>query len=306
MSGLSWIPGIIYGRIKRIPVGLNVDDLTLEDLHGLKMLREKSLTSRIAELIYRVFYRMGDVVTPISQGYVDTIHEKYGVEKKRIWVVPGGVDIKIFKPRKSGSPNGQFKAIYSGSFSVAYDFEQILRAAKVLESKRCPVEFMIQGKGELSAQIGSEIERLKLSNVKLVNVLLSRDEVAEFLSQADVLTLPLANFGKPYRGMSSKLYEYQAVGKPIICCANGSPADYVRGTCSGLVVHPGDWRSLADAIVYLRENPEKAEEMGRRGRDFVETHLSIEAVGLQFKNILEECGHSSSLKAPALLRMITI
>jgi len=67
---------------------------------------------------------------------------------------------------------------------------------------------------------------------------LSRDEVAELLTQADVLLLPLRDFGRPYLGISSKLYEYQAVGKPIICCAEGEPTRYVKEIISGIVVKP--------------------------------------------------------------------
>ena len=74
----------------------------------------------------------------------------------------------------------------------------------------------------------SRVAELKLQNVQIIDKLLSREAVGEFLSHADALILPLVNFKTPYRGMSSKLYEYQAVGKPIICCSKGIPEVYVR------------------------------------------------------------------------------
>jgi glycosyltransferase involved in cell wall biosynthesis len=80
-------------------------------------------------------------------------------------------------------------------------------------------------------------------------------------------------------GISSKLYEYQAVGKPIICCAEGQPAEYVKETESGVVVKPGDYRALANTIIYLKENPEVAERLGISGRKYVERNLSIERIG---------------------------
>ena len=45
---------------------------------------------------------------------------------------------------------------------------------------------------------------------------LSREATDEFLSQTDLLNLFLADFKTFYRGLSSKLYEYQTVGKLII------------------------------------------------------------------------------------------
>ncbi|MCW3985542.1 MAG: glycosyltransferase [Candidatus Bathyarchaeota archaeon] len=148
-------------------------------------------------------------------------------------------------------------------------------------------KFMLQGKGELASYIESAIMELSLKNVRLMKKTLSRSEVAELLSKADTLILPLRDLGKPYLGISSKLYEYQAVGKPIICCAEGQPTEYVKETNSGIVVKPGNYKKLAEAIFLLKENHEKAREMGRKGRKNVERYVTINVIGLELKSILE-------------------
>jgi len=284
----SWIPGLVYGRVKRRPVALNEDDLTLEDLVDLKLIKEDSIVLRIAEWVYRLFLVKADVVTPISLGYVETLSKKYCVKESRIRVIRGGVDLSVFKPDFAKQKYGKkFVVLYSGTFSVAYDFEQMLRAAKVLEEVDDDVEFVLQGKGELLDCICSKVDELNVKNVRIVDKLLSREEVAELLNQADVLVLPLVEYGKPYRGMSSKLYEYQGVGKPIICCSRGLPKDYVRETNSGLVVEPGDYEALAKAVIDLKENPKLARMMGENGKKCVETEASMEAVGLRMKEVLE-------------------
>ena len=107
------------------------------------------------------------------------------------------------------------------------------------------------------------------------------------LSGADALILPLADFGRPYLGISSKLYEYQAVGKPIICCGEGEPANYVRETKSGVVVVPGDYGSLARAVLHLRDDPDLARSLGESGRKYVEGHVSVEQVGLRMRRLFE-------------------
>ncbi len=283
----SWVSGIVYGRVKRRSVALNEDDLTLEDLVDLRLISEDSLILRIAERVYRVFLVKADAVTPISPGYVETLSKKYCVEKSRIHVVRGGVDLSVFKPSAYRRESGKFVVLYSGAFSVAYDFEQIFRAAKIVEEVDGDVEFVVQGKGELLGSMLSKVAELNVKSVKIVDRLLSREAVAELLGQADVLVLPLVEYEKPYRGMSSKLYEYQAVGKPIICCSRGLPSVYVKETNSGLAVYPGDDEALAKAVISLKENSELARMMGENGRKYVETEASIEAVGLRVKEIFE-------------------
>jgi glycosyltransferase involved in cell wall biosynthesis len=284
----SWVPGLVYGKVKQKPVALNVDDLTLEDLVDLGLVKEDSLVVKVAEWVYRLLFVNGDVITPISPAYNEIITKKYCVKPKRVHLVRGGVDLSVFKPGVSKSKAGQkFTVLYSGAFSVAYDFEQIFKAAKIVEDLDGDVEFVVQGKGELLDSMLSKVKELNVKNVRIVDKLLSREDVSELLGQADVLILPLAEFKKPYRGMSSKLYEYQAVGKPIICCSRGLPRDYVEETQSGLVVYPGDYRALAQSVLELKRNPQLARVMGENGRTYVKSEASIDAVGMQMEDIFE-------------------
>jgi glycosyltransferase involved in cell wall biosynthesis len=285
------VPAVAYGGIKRKPVVSNVDDLIIEDLYDLNLVQRGSAVSRLAEFFARVLFAKVKAATPLSPGYIATI-ARYGVDKRRIQVVKGGVDLDVFKPQSKRKVGEKFVVLYSGGFSIAYDFEQIFKAAKIIEELDANVEFVIQGKGELLGSMRSRFGELNVKNVRIVDKLLSREAVGEFLNQADVLILPLANFKTPYRGMSSKLYEYQAVGKPIISCSRGLPSVYVKETNSGLIVCPGDSEALAKAVIELKENPSLARTMGENGRKYVETEASIEAIGLSMKGILQQVSRS--------------
>jgi len=280
------VPAIAYGGMKRKPIVSNVDDLIIEDLYDLNLVKRGSYVSKLAEFFARVLFAKVKAATPISPGYIAPI-ARYGVDKRKIQVVRGGVDLDIFKPRPTRKGSDKFVVLYSGGFSIAYDFEQIFQAAKIIQELYANVEFVIQGKGELLGSMRSRVDELKLKNVRIIDRLLNREAVGILLSQADVLILPLADFKTPYRGMSSKLYEYQAVGKPIICCSKGVPSTYVKDTQSGLVVDPGDAEALAKAVVELKLNQNTASIMSKNGREYVEREASIEAIGLKMTEILK-------------------
>jgi colanic acid biosynthesis glycosyl transferase WcaI len=283
----SWIPGLVYGKVKGKPVAINVDDLTVEDVVDLGLLNRNSPFAKLAEWVYRFFYVSGDAVTPISPGYVEIISKKYCVNKRKIHVIRGGVDLSIFTMSSNGRPFGQrFIVLYAGVLGVGYDFDQVFTAAKIMQAKNEEVEFVIHGGGEYLVYVKNQIKEQNLTNVKLSERIFNdRKEVVDLLNAADALILPMRSFGRLYLGIASKIYEYQAVGKPIICCGNGQPAKYIRETCSGIVVEPGDHEALAKAIIYLMKNPEVAKNMGENGRKYVETNASIEAVGSKMKEI---------------------
>jgi len=283
---LAIFPALIYKIFYRCPIVLNVDDLWPEELIDLGLIRS-SILKKVGKLIAKIAYSMADVITPISPGYVKVICEEYNISPSKVHVVRGGVDINKFKTYAITNKKKVFKVLYSGAFSVAYDFDQVLLAAKLLENIK-DVEFILQGGGELAPYLKARVRELNLGNVKIVDKILSRDDVAKLLSEATALILPLRNFGRPYPGISSKLYEYQAVGKPIICCADGQPAEYVNETKSGVVVNPGDYRALANAVLYLKDNPEVAEKLGVSGRNYVVENLSIKNIGQEMVNVLQQ------------------
>jgi glycosyltransferase involved in cell wall biosynthesis len=272
---LSIYPALIYKFFHRCPVVLNVDDLWPEDIEP--EITRSSLIRRLGEVLAKIAYVMANAITPISPGYTNVIKGKYGIPESKIHVVRGGVDTSKFKPMSSKN-DGKFTVLYSGAFSVAYDFDQVLKAAKILE-KYEDVEIILQGGGELLNYVKQRVAEMKLKNVKIIDKIFSREDVAKLMGEADALLLPLRDFGRPYLGISSKLYEYQAVGKPIICCADGQPAEYVKETKSGVVVKPGDYEAIAKAVFHLKNNPNLARELGDYGRRYVENNLSIEKIG---------------------------
>jgi len=283
---IAMIPSLMYKLVNNCPVVQNIDDLWPEALYDLGM-NSKSLPAKLGELVAKVTYRFASAITPISPAYVKVLTQKYNVKPSKVSVVPAGVDLAMFScKRTTGSKNGKFRVLYIGAFSPAYDFGQIFRAAKLLANSE-GIEFVIQGGGELASALKSKIGETKSNNVKVIEKIVSRQEVVKELYEADALLLPLNGIGSIEMGISSKLYEYQAAGKPIICCSSGQPARYVSETKSGIIVGPGDHEALAKATIELKENPSLARMMGENGRKYVETEASIETVGLQMKEIFE-------------------
>ena len=278
------VPGTLYKWVYRCPLIFNVDDLSIEDVNNLGLMGSGTVAFRLAKTLSTALYRGADAVTPLSPGYFDGI-AKFGVPRSKIHLIRSGVDLDVFRQAKRGAGD-KFTVAYSGSFSVAYDFDQVIWAAELLRDEG--VEFWIQGKGEQGPKIRDAIQERKLSNVILFDTILTREQVAEYLGEADSLILPLKDFNAPYPGISSKLYEYQALGKPIICCSHGSSADYIRDTGSGLIVAPGDHEGLVEAVQFLHGNPLEAERMGRAGRIYVERHLGVEQIGGEMKQVLEQ------------------
>ena len=65
---------------------------------------------------------------------------------------------------------------------------------------------------------------------------------------------------------------------------------------AGIVIKPGDDAAMANAIIALRDDPERAKEMGQSGRRFVKTAYSRELTARRIEEALRDI---VSLPAPA-------
>jgi glycosyltransferase involved in cell wall biosynthesis len=85
-----------------------------------------------------------------------------------------------------------------------------------------------------------------------------RDDVADLLPGFDVLAMTGRHEGVPYAAVQAA-----AAGVPLVGTVAPSGPDIIRAGETGLLTAPGDPAQLADAIMYLLDNPAEARRMSR-------------------------------------------
>lgn len=85
----------------------------------------------------------------------------------------------------------------------------------------------------------------------------------------------------------SKVFEFLACEKPVICCAEGELAKLIHESCAGIVTKLGDPESLANAVLELYKNVDKMIKLGENGRKFVLKNYSYGAIVNKLNKLLE-------------------
>jgi len=273
---------LVYGLAKRKPIVRNVDDLWPEVFYEMGIVRSK-LMRMLLDFLAKLSYILPAAITPISAGYKRRIVEKYGVSAEKVHVVEVGVD-SVESLVSDGKEKSSFLVMYSGVLGVGYDFETVLKAAVSL-SKYEDIVFLIRGIGELAPKLERLIKELNLRNVVLNTNFLPEKKLSALLRSADVFVLPMTSASFVDDGLPTKVFEYQAYGKPIICCSKGEPARYVEALRSGLVVKPGDPEAVAQAVLRLYRDRKLAYELGLNGWKHVSENLTSERIGERMYNV---------------------
>jgi glycosyltransferase involved in cell wall biosynthesis len=88
----------------------------------------------------------------------------------------------------------------------------------------------------------------------------------------------------------NKVFDYMAAGKPVILAIDGVIRKVVEQAGSGVYTQPGDPAALAQAILRLAGDPQRARQMGLNGRHYVEAHFDRAALALHLAEIVEGMG----------------
>ena len=104
------------------------------------------------------------------------------------------------------------------------------------------------------------------------------------MNEADIFLLPMNLTGFD-AGLPTKVLEYQALGKPLVCVSSGEAADYILKTKSGLVSTTNEPEKLAQLIMQLVNDEHLAYTLGRNGFNSVK-NLTLESIGARFMDII--------------------
>jgi glycosyltransferase involved in cell wall biosynthesis len=279
-----FFPSFVYGAVKRVPVVRNVDDLWPEVFYELGLVKSK-FARKVLDFLAWLSYVVPAAVTPISEGYKRSIVAKYGISPDKVHVIEVGVEgVKPLSADRNSKD--RFVVMYSGVLGLGYDFDVVLEAARFLD-KNDDIFFVIRGVGEMAPRLKKAINEFGLRNVFLDTRFLPKDELSALLDSADVFALPMATMSFVDLGLPTKVFEYQACGKPIICVSKGEPARYIESTKSGLIVKPKDASGFAESVIRLYKDRITGAELGMNGREHVSEYLTSQKIGDRMYRLFE-------------------
>ena len=150
------------------------------------------------------------------------------------------------------------------------DHATFLRAAKRVRDSVPDAAFIIAGEGELLEETRSFAAHLGLEqDVFFVG---RCEQVAELLSLSYACVL-----SSIAEGFSNSILEYMAAGRPVVATDVGGAREAIVENETGYLVKAGDDESLAQRLIDLLRDFNRASRMGERGRQVVTEKFSSEA-----------------------------
>ncbi len=274
-------------RLRGTPYVYLIHDLYPDVANVLGLLPKRSAPSLVLQRFQRQWLRGAARIVVLGRCMRDYIRDNYGVSALKVDVIPNWADAEeIVSMAKSRfrDANGLtgVTVLYSGNFGMHQDFDVILDAAKILETKNSELVFVLAGKGAQQEHIETRIAREAIRNVRLFPLAEQRD-YSDLLAAADIGLVTLAR-GTEGIGVPSKFYNILASGRPTVAIVapNSEVALVLAESDSGRQVNTGDSAALASTLEALACDRVERERLGRNAREVLVHKYTLDQVGERF------------------------
>ncbi|KAA3643055.1 MAG: glycosyltransferase WbuB [Chloroflexi bacterium] len=278
-------------RLKGVPFLFEVRDLWPAFAEAVGVLTNPTLIAA-SRWLERFLYRRADQVMVNSPGFIEHIQARGA---KDIVLIPNGADAAMFDPEDDGAAFRQthnlkdkFIALYAGAHGLSNDLNIVLDAAQQLQANP-NIAIVLLGDGKDKATLQQRAAEMQLSNVHFLPPV-AKTEMAQALAAADVciaILKPIEMYKTVY---PNKVFDYMAAGRPVLLAIDGVIREVVEAGDAGLFVQPGNPTALAAATAQLANDPQAAQQMGRKARSYLEQHFDRSRLASKLQRVIEELG----------------
>lgn len=280
----------VAAKIAKIPVRLYCQ-------WGMVYVTMKGLKRKVFKAIEKLVCRLSTEIQPDSEGNLEFCRKQgfYDETKSKvIWNGSAkGLDLTAFDIARKEEYSKEIRSLYGissetpvigfvGRLGAEKGCNELFEAYKELKKEFSDSKLLFVGPIEKEESIEPELLQYFWSCDDIIKT--DRvSNVEKYTSAMDVFVLP------SYReGFGMSVIEASAMQVPVVVTKYPGPSSAMEDGVTGYSVDVGDYKAL---VIYIREllsNREKAKELGRNGRKYVEEKFEQKAfIEKYMKNRME-------------------
>ena len=212
-----------------------------------------------------------------------------------IELLPPGVDRTRFHP---GVPDAEVRErhvldddpviLCVARLTLRKGQDKVIRAMPWVLREVPEARFLVVGDGPDRERLENLAYRKKVADRVVFAGEVSFDVLPQYFRAGDVFAMPCRTrkLGLEVEAFGLALIEASAVGRPVVAGDSGGAPEAVLHGETGLVVDGSEVDEVAEAILELLGDPDKAAKLGARGADRVHRDFTWEALSSRLRGLL--------------------
>ena len=244
----------------------------------------------------QVAYDKADLVTSLYQ-HARELQVELGCPKEKTMVTPNGINYRRLE-KLSGVPPEQAGYIHVGAVlrvAPIKDVKTMIQAFSYAK-KRCPrLKLWIMGpydeEPEYAAECFKMVEMMGLLDVEFTG----RIQITDYLGWMDMTILTSISEGQPLTILESFAAHVPVIATDVGNCRGllyGEDDEFGR---AGILTHIMNIEEIANAMVYLAENPEERRQMANAGYQRLMRKYKMEDMKKTYAEIYREAARRQNL-----------
>ena len=256
----------------------------------------KNIWIRQFKKMSKVAYDTADVVTGLY-GHACELQQELGCDKNKTIITPNGIDYKKFENLPTVKPENRGFIHVGAILRVApiKDVKTMIQAFAYAK-KRCPrLKLWIMGpydeEPEYAAECFKMAEQLELSDIEFTG----RINVTDYLGWMDMTILTSISEGQPLTILESFAAYVPVIATDVGNCRGllyGEDDDFGK---AGILTHIMNIEEIANAMVYMAENPEERRRMANVGYRRLIRKYKIEDMKKTYEGIYRKAAEKQNI-----------
>ena len=273
---LSFISVFVLS-LKRKKIILNVSDLWPLAAIELNALKKNSFSHKVSLFFERFIYSKATLIFGQSNEIISHIHSIF--PQKKCHLYRNFPDHQVEEPQSETNINDSIKLFYAGLLGVA---QGVFELCQKIELEGLNIELHVFGDGAEKLQIENLIKKNPRSRIFFYGMQ-ERTVLQEKIKSFDIAIVPLKT--RIYGSVPSKIFEYGALGFPILYFGGGEGETIVKENNLGWVAEVGNFESLNSTLIEIsKTGKEQIQIMKKHVFNYAENNFDLD---FQIKGLIE-------------------
>ncbi len=243
--------------------------------------------------------RQAALVTCVSQWAADELRQVVGAGP-RIELLPPGIDRERYHPGVSDREIRELHGLDDhpviccvSRVTLRKGQDKVIRALPWILREIPEARFLVVGTGPDLERLQGLAARKKVSDRVVFAGEVAADVLPQYFRAGDVFAMPCRTrkLGLEVEAFGAVFLQASAVGRPSVAGDSGGAPEAVIHGETGLVVDGHEVDEVAEGILELLGDPEKAAKLGAAGADRVHRDLTWDALSGRLRGLLVDALH---------------
>jgi len=260
---LSFIAVFVLS-IKNKKIILNISDLWPLAAIELKALKEFSFSHKFSLFIEQFIYKKSTVILGQSNEIITHVNSLF--PDKKCYLYRNFPDHKIEHLELITVANEPIKIFYAGLLGIA---QGVLELCQKIDLNGLNIELHVFGDGAEKSQIKALISSKKVKNI-FFHGMMERNNLIEKLKSFDIAIVPLKV--RIYGSVPSKIFEYGALGFPILYFGGGEGENIINENSMGWIASVENYEDLNEKLRVISKMS-KSDLLSLKKKIFTQTQM---------------------------------